>query len=185
MMLWGILSGTILSICYGLLEDFLTYNNLDYLGEITNTILFSLIYCGSLSGLVLGFLYGSLLWLAMNELSVPNSKDDFRYKELVIYLGSFIFVFVVSYMPIKLLYLDSLDPSLNLPPLMAALAATLAAHHYLIRLQKWGAKTRDPRKSKLKNDDSLVGRLAANPLDEPFTNDAMPNEASQGDYHEA
>ncbi len=162
MVLWGIGGGFILVPAYVVLfidiVDLICCGGNDLNGlrllsqpELWNwTLLF-----GVIPGGLIGAILGLNLWNIMRKLDKPLTRDKILDNRSEVYVSSFVFTIIISF--IIVVILDEISVFSSIPPFLVAIFATYAAHRYMFRLRLWAEKS---SKSKSKNTDIDVSRLA-------------------------
>lgn len=158
MVKWGMGSGLILAVLFifSLVTFFGDISTADALAALFNPALW-LLSCifGAIPGAILGFIEGIILE-HLTYVAPMNTKADIERQRFAVYLAIFLTTFLGGlFLMATFLFTDTFI--VFIPPLIAAVAATYAAHRYLFRLRLWselvhGSIRNIERKSKAKND---------------------------------
>lgn len=181
---WGVGSGFILALSYIVIVfDILSWadGGFNSLGLIFSPFIwfYSFIF-GGIPGAIMGIIVGFALWRMMRHVPIPFTKADMIAKRPRVYTVIGGLTMLLSLLLILFFFGGGLFGSffdflfLGIPPIIATIAATYAAHRYMFRLRLWSGGI-ETHKSKAKNDAVAASRLTDN----------TPNEAiSTSDLHE-
>lgn len=164
MITWGFGSGFILALAYIVVisDIFNSGFNPEIIGLLISPFAWYLaFFFGGLPGAIMGFVVGIALSRLMRDIDIPFTKADMIAKRGSVYGSISVLTFTMSAFLIFLFFSSIFDLIFMMPPFIAAIASTYAAHRYMFRLRLWSGSI-ETGKVKAKNDAVSSSHLIEN-----------------------
>ena len=182
MTIWGVFSGFIIGMLYTVLVTNFMSRSLDFnmIEALLNPALWRLaLRYGAVSGGIIGLISGLNIWYMMRKINLPYMSGKIDRKSLEVYVTTPLLATLAGFVLVSV-YFSTMSIFFLLPPFMAGIVATYAAHRYMDRLREW-SRSIPSAASKAKNEIRDTSRLRDTASEQLYMDDMIEPSQSLSD----